>query len=185
VALTFDDGPSADTPAVLDALARHGAQGTFFVLGAVVSGRAEVLRRMRAEGHEIANHGYAHDRLAHRPLKTLREARRTSALVQRAAGVRPRHFRAPHGDASVATIAAARLAGLTTVAWDVDPRDWEAPGAQAIAERVLIAVRAGSIVDLHDGRGHRQGTVAALDLLVPVLRDRGLQPVTLRMLLGR
>jgi len=46
-------------------------------------------------------------------------------------------------------------------------------------------VRSGSIVDLHDGRGHRQGTVDALDLLVPVLRERGLQPVTLRVLFGR
>lgn len=183
VALTFDDGPSADTGAVLDALSRHGARATFFVLGPVVAGRPEALRRMRAEGHEIAVHGYSHDRLAGRPLKTWREVTRTRALVLRAAGVRPLHFRAPHGDATRTTVAAARLARLRTVGWDVDPRDWQAPGAEVIAARVLAAVGPGSIVDLHDGRGRRQGTVDALELVLPALRERGLEPVTVATLL--
>src|SRR5919201_1085733 len=60
-ALTFDDGPSpANTPRVLDLLARERARATFFVVGECVEGREEILRRAVAEGHELANHTYSH-----------------------------------------------------------------------------------------------------------------------------
>jgi peptidoglycan/xylan/chitin deacetylase (PgdA/CDA1 family) len=58
VALTVDDGPdAAGTPAILDALARHGAHATFFLLGDRVQGREALVRRIVAAGSEIGNHG--------------------------------------------------------------------------------------------------------------------------------
>ena len=60
IALTFDDGPSEGTPAVLEELARHGVPATFFQLGANVDRLPEIARTVREAGHEIGNHGYAH-----------------------------------------------------------------------------------------------------------------------------
>ncbi len=60
IAVTFDDGPSRQTPAILDVLGEHGALATFFVLGERVEGKEEVLGRIMAEGHEVGNHTYSH-----------------------------------------------------------------------------------------------------------------------------
>jgi peptidoglycan/xylan/chitin deacetylase (PgdA/CDA1 family) len=60
VALTFDDGPGAVTPALLDVLRRHGARATFDVLGHRIAGREHLLQRAVHEGHEIGVHGWRH-----------------------------------------------------------------------------------------------------------------------------
>src|SRR4051794_41623688 len=61
LALTFDDGPSAEwTPPVLDALRDKNARATFFVLGRHAEAHPELVRRISDEGHELASHGYDH-----------------------------------------------------------------------------------------------------------------------------
>jgi peptidoglycan-N-acetylglucosamine deacetylase len=70
------------------------------------------------------------------------------------------------------------------VGWDVDPRDWSRPGATAIYDRVVSAVRDGSIVLMHDGGGPREETVAALDGIIRALKARGYGLVTVSELLG-
>jgi peptidoglycan/xylan/chitin deacetylase (PgdA/CDA1 family) len=61
VVLTFDDGPNAHTPAILDLLKKHGAKATFFVCGGAIDGNNYLLlRRMIAEGHTIGNHTWHH-----------------------------------------------------------------------------------------------------------------------------
>jgi peptidoglycan/xylan/chitin deacetylase (PgdA/CDA1 family) len=60
--LTFDNGPTDATPAVLDLLAEHGAKATFFVLGRHMADprRRALAERAAAEGHWIGNHTYSH-----------------------------------------------------------------------------------------------------------------------------
>jgi peptidoglycan/xylan/chitin deacetylase (PgdA/CDA1 family) len=58
--LTFDDGPSGYTQPILDALARHGAKATFFMLGRQANGKQDLLWAMYDAGHGIANHTYNH-----------------------------------------------------------------------------------------------------------------------------
>lgn len=184
LALSFDDGPGRVTGAILDVLARHDAPATFNVLGERVDGRETLLRRTLEQGHELGNHAFHHDRLAGRPREAHRQLRLTNAAIERAAGVRPRLFRPPYGSVSRSVVAAARLAGLTTVRWDVDPHDYEAPGADTIHRRVVRRARPGSIVLLHDERRALEQTAVALDALVPELRGRGYELVTVSELLG-
>lgn len=187
IALTFDDGPGPWTAAILDLLAEHGAWATFFVLGSNVEGREAVLRRAVAEGHELGNHTFDHHdprRLSDEELRA--ELERTGAVVRRAAGVDPRLARPPYGhDAERFARVAAGL-GLETVLWTVDPRDWTEPPAKRLARRILRQARDGAIVDLHDGvpgrslpGRSRQPTVDALALVLPELRRRGFELVTL------
>jgi peptidoglycan/xylan/chitin deacetylase (PgdA/CDA1 family) len=183
VALTFDDGPSEHTGTVLDALRDSGARATFNVVGRFIPARAELLRRGVAEGHEIGNHGLRHERLSERPARALEEILRTTWLIRRAAGVRPRIFRPPYGWVSPGVVTAARVAGLVTLNWDVNPRDWEGRESAVIVEDVMTWVRPGSVVSLHDGRGDRTQTAGAVVPLVEALRADGYEPVTASELL--
>jgi peptidoglycan-N-acetylglucosamine deacetylase len=184
VALTFDDGPGRVTEHVLDVLARHEAAATFNVLGERVAGREGLLRRMFDEGHEIGNHAFRHDRLAGRPLDAYRQLRRTSAAIGDAVGVTPRVFRPPYGSVSRGVVLAARLAGLVTVRWDVDPHDYDTPGAETIERRVARRVKPGSVVLLHDDRRALQQTAVALDAALDQLVERGYRFVTVSELLA-
>jgi len=183
IALTFDDGPGRLTEALLDVLGERGARATFFVLGERLAGREAVVRRTLGEGHEVAAHGWRHVPLAGRPAVALRDLARTRLALRRAGGAWPRLFRAPYGAVSPGVVAAARVTGMAAIGWDVDPRDYETPGAGAIADRILAGARNGSIVLLHDDRRALEPTVAAVARVVPVLQAAGHELVTLSELL--
>ncbi len=60
--LTFDDGPTTNiTPQILDILKEKGVHATFFILGKNAERYPELIQRIAAEGHTIANHGFSHD----------------------------------------------------------------------------------------------------------------------------
>jgi peptidoglycan-N-acetylglucosamine deacetylase len=184
VALTFDDGPGAVTPAVLDVLAAHRARATFDVLGERIAGREALLRRVAAAGHEIGVHGWRHGDHRADPRAAGHGAARTVAAIVGVCGRRPRVYRPPFGLTDRRLEAAVARDGLRTVLWDVDPRDFEEPGAAVIGGRVLSAVRPGSIVLLHDDRPALAATAMALDAVLAELRRRGLQAVTVSELLA-
>lgn len=184
IALTFDDGPGRLTEALLDVLGPAGARATFFVLGSRLAGREAPVRRALAEGHEVGVHGWRHEALAGRPGAALRDLARGRLALRRAGGRWPQVFRAPYGAVSPGVVGAARLAGMTTVGWDVDPRDYETPGADLIEARVLAGAGNGSIVLLHDDRRALQPTVDAVARVVPVLQAAGHELVTVSELLG-
>lgn len=179
VALTFDDGPGPYTSRVLAILRAHRARATFFVVGQEVHGRARLLRRMAAEGHEIANHSYRHE---HLPSAASLAA--TSRVVRRATGFRPCRFRPPGGFTGARLLGDVRRLGMTSVMWDVDPADYLAQAPATLARRVSSNVRPGSIVVLHDGGGNRSRTVAALPAILRGLRARRYRAVTVSELLG-
>src|SRR5436305_9326701 len=61
IALTFDDGPHpVETPRVLELLERHGARGTFFMVGKSARRHPEIVARAAAAGHAVANHSWDH-----------------------------------------------------------------------------------------------------------------------------
>lgn len=179
VALTFDDGPSPYTPALLVELKRYRVRATFFVVGQNVPLYRGVVRAEALAGNQIGNHTDSHANLQWLDGDSAaRQLDLTQRAVMDTTGHAPRWFRPPYGavDTRVAAVAAAN--GLRTVTWSVDPRDWTMPGVDAIVARVLDAVRSGSVILLHDGGGDRSETVAAVAQLVPLLRARGYRFVT-------
>jgi peptidoglycan-N-acetylglucosamine deacetylase len=180
VALTFDDGPNPRaTPAILDALGEAGARATFFVLGRHAERWPALVARAAAEGHEIANHGWFHRKLHRRgPGYVRRDLALGTEAIERASGVRPRLFRAPHGFRSpwVTTIAASL--GQRTVGWTLGVWDSARPGAAEIARRTTAGARDRAILLLHDGDGYdpdgdRTQTAEALPAILRALRERG------------
>ena len=186
VALTFDDGPNPDaTPAILDALGERGVKATFFTLGRHAERWPELVRRVADEGHAVGNHGYFHRKLHRRSPHYVREDLRLGTeTIERASGVHPRWFRAPHGFRSPWVVAIARRFGQETVGWSLGVWDSERPGADVIAQRTIEGARPRSILLLHDGDGYdpagdRTQTAQAVPSIVDALHQRGYRFVTL------
>jgi peptidoglycan/xylan/chitin deacetylase (PgdA/CDA1 family) len=184
VALTFDDGPSPYTSAVLDVLKREQVHATFFLIGQQVAGGASLVRRELAEGHMLADHTWSHANVSGGGAFASGQIGSTASAIQRATGFRPCLFRAPYGAVSGSLIGLAHGLGFTTVEWDVDPQDWALPGSGAIYSRIVGTTHNGSIILMHDGGGPRSQTLAALPGIIHTLKARGYGFVTVDQLTG-
>ena len=191
IAITFDDGPTEPyTSAILDVLRTFDARATFFVLGARAEAAPDVVGRAAREGHEIGNHTWDHAALPLRTASSIRRSiRRTSDLVERIAGHRPRVFRAPFGWRNPWSDGSARREGCEPVAWTVGVYDTDRPGADAIVKRSIEGMSDGTILLLHDGRSldpdpDASQVVAALPRILEEARRRGLRFLTVSQLLA-
>ncbi|WP_156915394.1 polysaccharide deacetylase family protein, partial [Rhizobium sullae] len=100
VYLTFDDGPNPfSTPQILDVLAEHRVPATFFVVGVFAKEQPDLIRRIVAEGHDVANHTMTHpDLTACEPQDIEREINEASrAILSACPEAAVRHIRAPYG----------------------------------------------------------------------------------------
>src|SRR5262249_39977523 len=145
VALTFDDGPSEDTPRILKVLRAYNSKATFFMLGRQVELFPEIARSVAADGHEIGNHSYSHPVYLFRSRsETQLQLERAQRIISETTGREPRLARPPCGVRTPAYFAAARRLDLRTVQWDVAGFDWKERSADEIAESVLRNAQAGS-----------------------------------------
>lgn len=184
VALTFDDGPHAEgTPAVLDALAAGGAQATFFLIGEQVERHPALARRIVADGHALAVHGYRHRcQLRLTAAEVARDARRGAAAIEHLTGVRCDLYRPAYGIFSAGGLRAIRAAGFDELLWSRWGRDWRSgTGPARIARLAAAEAVAGDVVLLHDSDAYSEpgcwrGTVAALPAILASIAAAGLAP---------
>lgn len=186
ICLTFDDGPDpVQTPAILDLLKKYGAKATFFVTGVQAARHPELIRREVQEGHELGNHTHRHRIFRNPSMEAVRsELDEAERAIVGAGGVRSRLFRPPGGYYDQTIVDAAHEAGYRVVmwSWHQDTRDWSRPGVQKITRKVLDNARPGDIVLFHD-HVNRTQTIAALERILPELRQRDFQFVTVSELL--
>jgi peptidoglycan-N-acetylglucosamine deacetylase len=178
LALTFDDGPSESTPALLELLAQHNVQATFFMCGHNVRRLNEIARDVAAAGHEIGNHSDSHPPLYFKsPEFIYRELALTQESIYRITKATPRLFRAPYGVRWPGLRRAQARLNLTGVMWTTIANDWKWPASRI--SRLLVNKGAnGSILCLHDGRELRRApdiraTLDAVALALPILKERG------------
>lgn len=192
VALTFDDGPVAEgTEQALDALAEHHALGTFFCVGVNVRQHPDIVRRAIAAGHVIGAHSMNHSRMTSIAPFGAAHIDECVRAIHDAIGKTPALFRVPWGWMTPWELLRLRRRGLAAIRWDfetpdsLDPR----PSGEQIAEWTLPHVRPGSILVFHDGAAHmdrypKPETALALRLLLPALKTRGYEFVTVPELLN-
>jgi len=187
LALTFDDGPSQWTGAVLDLLRDYEARATFFLIGQRVRERPDDARRIRSEGHEVGSHTMTHPRLTEiSDDEARREIEGGVRAVADVMGEAPHLFRAPGFHADERVLAIVEELQLDAVFADVDPQDWRpGMGSHAIFSRCFVGCCEGAVIDLHDGypppptrsRDNCTPTVEALHHLLPALRAEGYELV--------
>ena len=180
VALTIDDGPSpVYTPQILAILRGYGVIASFSMIGRNAAAFPGVAREVAAAGHMIVNHTWNHYNLGYMSAGAVQdEIAQATDAIHAATGERPSMFRAPYGVWPPAVFSCCAQAGLTPLAWSVDPRDWSRPGVRTIIRDIVTDTRTGSIILEHDGGGNRSQTVAALKVWLPRLLDAGYQFTT-------
>ncbi|MDR0432375.1 MAG: polysaccharide deacetylase family protein [Bifidobacteriaceae bacterium] len=182
VALTFDDGPGRYTKRYLKILRRHDAVATFFVIGSQVSGHKSLVKKMAAEGHEIASHTWNHPALTSLSGAQIdKQLERTARRIEKVTGVRPALVRPPYGSMNGRVLKAIGRSGASAILWDVDTRDWEHRSASRVFNHVKRDTRRGSIILMHDL--HR-ASADALDRIITHLERRGFTLVTVSDILG-
>ena len=189
VALTFHtDGNLVLAQQLLDELANKNVVMTAFIVGEWLDANPSWARKLLDGGHELANHTYTHPAFASlSPAEMRDEIDRCRDVLVRLGGSPGAFFR-PSGtdDGTTApsdvVLHVAGEAGYATVlGFDVDPLDYNDPGADVVVRRTLEAARPGSIVSLHFGH---PGTVAAIPGIVDGLHAKDLTPVHASQLLA-
>jgi peptidoglycan-N-acetylglucosamine deacetylase len=178
LAITFDDGPSESTEAVLGLLSKYRVPATFFVCGANVARLPGVAQAIQYAGHDIGNHSHTHPRLYFRSRSIITDEFRTAQhTIAETIGTVPRLMRPPFGVRWFGFREMQRELNLTAVMWTVIGLDWKL-SSRAISKRLQQGACDGAILCLHDGRGLNAKpditqTLKALDESLPVLLDRG------------
>ena len=184
LAMTFDDGPHpSNTPRLLDMLKQRNIKATFFVVGTNSQEYPQILRRIAAEGHEIANHTWTHANITTLSTDALRrEIRDSTDAIVKATGTAPSLFRPPYG-ATTANIKAMIKSefGFPTITWSVDPEDWKRPGVSVVTERLVSGARPGSILLAHD---IHKPTIDAMPATLDRLLAKGFKFVTVSQLIA-
>lgn len=180
VALTYDDGPGRYTDRLLDCLKENDAKATFFMVGSSVPGYKSTVKRMAELGCELGNHSYSHPAFSTLSNASIySQVSKTTQNIRAAAGKAPTVFRLPYGDGSANSRVLSAL-GFPSIYWSIDTRDWANTGnPQHTIQSVLNHVKSGDIVLMHD---IHYSTVVASETIIPALKNRGFQLVTVSQL---
>ena len=182
VALTFDDSPHATlTPRILDVLDAHDARATFFVIGEHVAGNEDIVRRLIDEGHELGNH-----MMSDAPSARLSPAEFERQLLQThevlAAFGPVRWFRPGHTWFNRRMLDQLHRHGYRCAMASAYAFEFLPISAPYAAQQILLTVRPGGVIILHDAAADQDRTVAVLERILPALHRRGYRVVTVSKL---
>ncbi|MFE2579908.1 polysaccharide deacetylase family protein [Streptomyces sp. NPDC059378] len=183
IALTFDAGPSENSARLLDILKEKQVPATFFLLGKRhIEKYPELVRRMAAEGHEVASHTWDHRILTEiEPDEIRAELERPNKEIERLTGHRPTLMRPPQGRTDDTVHRICRELGMSEVLWSVTAKDYTTNDSDLIRKRVLAQSSRDGIILLHD---IYPGTVPAVPGIIDALKARGYVFVTVPQLLA-
>lgn len=172
VGLTYDDGPTEVTPALVDALKAHGLHATFFMIGYKVRDTPALAHAVRSAGMEIGVHTWDHPHLPTlAPDAINRQISSTVDQIKAATGYTPTLFRPPYGDTNPTIRAIAAQNGLTEVIWTTDPDDWVEGETVAQTTKVVAGMKAGDVILMHDAN---EAAVTAVPLIAQALAAKDL-----------
>jgi peptidoglycan/xylan/chitin deacetylase (PgdA/CDA1 family) len=182
IALTFDDGPHPrDTPRLLDVLEQHLVQATFHLVGKSAERYPDLVRQIHHGGHQLALHCYHHIPFPLEGSTSLRTGLiRSQNAIASAVGVSPssiRDVRPPYGIFTARTLSRLMEWGFRLVMWSCIPPHWMQPVDWSIRQVVEAAVP-GAVIVLHDGHGHGRRVSEIVEAVVPQIRSRGFEFIT-------
>ncbi|MDO4797819.1 MAG: polysaccharide deacetylase family protein [Coriobacteriales bacterium] len=193
IALTFDDGPWPETTnQILDILEQNGAKATFFTIGNQIAEQPDAVKRAAQMGCQICTHSWDHaagtgngvDLTTMSASEQVEEIQKGYKAIADVLGEEPAHIlRAPGGNFHDEIITNLWDYVDAEIGWDVDTEDWSRPGVEAISN-MIMSVKPGQVILMHDGGGEREQTVEALKECLPKLVEEGYSFVTINELLA-
>ncbi|MFF6996226.1 polysaccharide deacetylase family protein [Streptomyces sp. NPDC008313] len=177
VNITIDDGPDPVwTPRVLDVLREYGVKATFCMVGTQAQAHPDLVKKVVADGHRLCDHTVSHDTGMDKKPQAYQSRQILDAermITEASGGVRPMYYRAPGGAFTPYSRTLAASRGMRPLGWNVDTKDFERPGTDAIVATVERELPNGPTLLFHDAGGDRSQTVEALRRILPRLKEQG------------
>ncbi|MCI6422467.1 MAG: polysaccharide deacetylase family protein [Blautia sp.] len=177
--LTFDCGyENGNTAPILDALKKHNAPATFFIVGNFLSTSPDLVRRMTEEGHTVGNHTFHHPDMSKissidafsKELKDLEDLYKETTGKEMV-----KYYRPPQGKYSESNLKMAQDLGYQTFFWSLAYVDWyqdKQPSSEEAFQKLLGRIHPGAIVLLHSTSSTN---AAILDELLSKWEEMGYQ----------
>ncbi|MBM0230798.1 polysaccharide deacetylase family protein [Micromonospora sp. STR1_7] len=182
VGLTFDDGPTGSTSALLSVLRNNGARATMFNVGQNVQNNRSAAQAQVAAGMWVGNHSWNHAHMTSMSQAQMQsDLSQTSSAIQSATGSRPQLFRPPYGETNGTLQSVASSLGMRQVIWDVDSQDWNGASVSQIVSNAS-RLQSGQVILMHDGI---QNTRDAIPQIMANLTSRNLCPGMISPSTGR
>ena len=183
VAITYDDGPYPKVSnRILNCLSKHDAVATFFMLGQNVKKYPKVVQRKAQLGMEIGSHTWSHPDLLELKKKDIKaEINKTNNALIKACGQSATVFRPPYGNIDEKVL---KTVDMPAILWSVDTLDWKSRKAKSVVNVVKKVEKEdgldGRVILMHS---LYPSTAKATEMLVPWLKKKGYQLVTVSELL--
>ncbi|WP_030567212.1 polysaccharide deacetylase family protein [Streptomyces aureocirculatus] len=177
VNITIDDGPDPKwTPQMLDLLREYEAKATFCMVGTQAQAHPDIVKKVVAAGHRLCDHSVSHNTAMDKDSQAYQSKQILDAermITKASGGVRPMYYRAPGGAFTPYSRDLAASRGMRPLGWNVDTKDFERPGTDAIVATVERELPNGPTLLFHDAGGDRTQTVEALRRILPRLKQQG------------
>ncbi|MFB7861406.1 polysaccharide deacetylase family protein [Streptomyces sp. NPDC056069] len=177
VNITIDDGPDPRwTPKMLDILKENDVKAVFCMVGPRAQEYPALVKRVVAEGHRLCDHTVTHDTTMDKKSVAYQKQQILEAkkmIEDAAGGAKVEYYRAPGGAFTPDSRRIAAMSGMRPLGWNVDTKDFERPGTAAIVHTVKSELSNGPTILFHDGGGDRAQSVAALEQVLPWLKEQG------------
>lgn len=176
VALTFDDGPVANTLKILEVLDKYNVKASFFCIGENIEKNPEIFKMILQQGHFVGNHTYSHTRKMGflSTGKILEEIEKCDEVCRRVGGVKPFTFRPPFGIINPKIQRALEKTGHTVIGWNIRSYDAIIKSEKIILKRIIKKVKAGDVILLHDTQ---ENSSEILEQLLLFLQNNNYHPV--------
>ncbi|MBP3966054.1 polysaccharide deacetylase family protein [Paenibacillus lignilyticus] len=181
IALTFDDGPTANVDQILPLLDNYKAKATFFLIGGELEKNPDEGRKIAAAGHEIGNHTFSHDRMVFKSPSYIRdEIEKTNALIRQTGYKGEILFRPPYGKKLIGLPYYLNKHHMKTITWNLEPDTFYSTTADKV-RYVQDKVKPGDILLLHPM--YDSNEITAINEILQALKEQGYSFVTVSELL--
>ncbi len=185
IALTFDDAPTAYTDEVLDVLKQKEIHATFYAIGQQIEKYSEVAKRIIADGNELGNHSYSHQRMIFKSQDFIdSEIQTTNRLIREAGYEEEITFRPPNGKKLFGLPWYLSKHDIKTIMVDVEP-DTYGTTAEFFVSNAVENTKPGSIILLHPFCETCGEQRKAIPIIIDALKEEGYTFVTISELLQR
>ena len=183
VALTFDDGPTKNTDAILSLLDDFQVKATFFLIGKDIEEHPEEARKIAAAGHQIGNHTYSHKRMVLKsPSFIKHEIEKTDDLIAEIGYTKSIVVRPPYGKKLIGFPYYLNKHQRETITWNLEPDTFFTQADEKV-RYVKENIRPGSIILMHPMYDSTENELQAIEEILQTLLDEGYTFVTIDELL--
>ncbi|MDM5351812.1 polysaccharide deacetylase family protein [Lysinibacillus sphaericus] len=183
VALTFDDGPTKNSDAILSLLDEYQVKATFFLIGKDIEDQPEEARKIAEAGHQIGNHTYSHKRMVLKsPSFIKHEIEKTDDLIADIGYTKSIVVRPPYGKKLIGLPYYLNKHQRETITWNLEPDTFFTQADEKV-RYVKENIQPGSIILMHPMYDATDNELQAIKEILQTLKDEGYTFVTIDELL--